>query len=726
MSEISLLYITEHRLTCSRSARGNTTLESAATLTKALQWDIQSLGARIQKAAIAEEHSKQKNNQAKSRIAHEHEIRKITQDIRNLLTRIDDAVPLINLAITTSGATLSTQLPSSVSPSRLLQASTYLSAGDKVFLEDPYPAIQVGPTFTLSLYMLFAGHANRLHIDIDDMRETTWKEVIHKARVKLVRFPKETPNLPMEKRNSNNLLAGSMENSQQPSLMEHASHYSYRFDIIEDLDDDRVHSFEDDELQPGRYHDVALAGIREHLPIYQISKIFYADTGKILNIGNADEPNSPILLLKRDVNARPSTAIITEDEMAGIWSQEPSNIIARDEEEDDENESQDDIDRQIHRESSINLAANIIDDTVAAVPEPWKFPADLDPEWLAFEVYTESEGSASEDGDGDGEASNDSAYVSYRPSSSGEYPTDKSVVAGIANLTLNPTSSPTQIAASNESIHSTPRPSIPPNFSPSEDVRFTSLSTLEMLIRLASVQQFKQQSHLVIPDELLSFFLQDSSTTGAGRDEKQRRRMRLDAVTKVGFDPYNESPIRLRGEKYQTQNYSEGNNQEYSREGTPYEQYEQQYSREGTPYDEQYQYSRGGIPYEEYDPPVGGYNILSPRSPQGPSPRWSEERDMLQATPSPWLLRDKAHTNSSASASPHRAPPSSPISPYRPAPKQGISKPLDRVMRERVVKAGSPLGRGMSVETDSSLGTSPASARSPTLVDPQEKTACDE
>ena len=63
--------------------------------------------------------------------------------------RIEDAVPLINLAIQASGATLSSQLPHTVSPSRLLQASTFLTAGDTQYQISPRTAVQIGPTFNL-------------------------------------------------------------------------------------------------------------------------------------------------------------------------------------------------------------------------------------------------------------------------------------------------------------------------------------------------------------------------------------------------------------------------------------------------------------------------------------------------------------------------------------------------------------------------------------------------
>ena len=70
-------------------------------------------------------------------------------------------MPFISLAVTTSGVTISTTIPQNVSPSRLLQASGMLSAGDTAYCYDPFKPAQIGQTFTLSLYMLFAGHSHR-------------------------------------------------------------------------------------------------------------------------------------------------------------------------------------------------------------------------------------------------------------------------------------------------------------------------------------------------------------------------------------------------------------------------------------------------------------------------------------------------------------------------------------------------------------------------------------
>ncbi|KAL8869700.1 MAG: hypothetical protein Q9174_004077, partial [Haloplaca sp. 1 TL-2023] len=287
-------------------------------LGKSLRHEIQALGQRLAAAATTDEYARSGKLKAQEKTQHELELKRVIQSIKKLLTKIEDAVPLINLAITASGTSLSSTLPTTVSPSRLLQASTFLTAGDSQYSLNPSQPVQVGPTFFLSLYMLFSGHLRPQYEE--DIRENTWKEVIHKANVKLMRVPinalydlagrdprsaqlygsnPASPNPSGQKQDGQNCFLGVDEEQAR------ADEYAYQLLIIEDLEDDRVHTFEDDELQPGSFGDVPLAGIREALPVHEISKIFYADTGKILNIGTEGEVNSPILLLKRDVNAIP-------------------------------------------------------------------------------------------------------------------------------------------------------------------------------------------------------------------------------------------------------------------------------------------------------------------------------------------------------------------------------------------------------------------------------------
>lgn len=577
-------------------------MESAVTLTKDLRWDIQSLGTRLAKAASTEELSRKSKTKASTRAAHEFEIRQIIADIKNLLARIEDAIPLMSLAITTSGASLSTNLPAGVSPSRMLQASTFITACDTQFSMNPSEPVMVGPAFTLSVYMLYAGHIHRASSDAESMRDTTWKEVIHKARVRLMRIPFHTNR----QSDSNVPLAQSIEYPEEPIMSSEgsASEYSYHLEVIEDFDDDRMHSFEDNELQPGPYNGVALAGIREYIPIHQISKIFYADTGKILNIGGQNETNNPVLLVKRDANAIPPRRMMQENERSDeLRYEEPEEMIPSDGE-----ESQDDIDQQLRRESSVHLPSSPIT-KAPETEEAWRFPADLDTEWMALEVYTEATDSDSEDGH---DPNDDSAYASHRPSSSGE---GQDLSSDLSNLNVNPDSSPPSSTSSHTISQSSPRRRHnPPTSSPFGAIR-SSLSLLEMLIRLTSLQQFQQASHLSITDELLTFFLEESSTTGAGGDGDERRRTRREARRKVGFDPYDESPVKRHGEEYQ---YQHGQEEYRSRSGTPY-----------------------------------------------------DERPYGSGSPEPWLLRG------SENSSPRNMPPLSPVSPYRPVVRKGTG-PLDR------------------------------------------------
>lgn len=528
------------------AARGNTSLESAVGLTKSLRWDIQTLGSRVEKAVAEEQLTRRGSSRAKSRDQNNMELKVIIGEMKRLLERIEDAVPLINLAITTSGVNLSTTLPATVSPSRLLQASTFLTSGDMQYCASKPRAQQIGPTFTLSLYMLFSGHANRPHEE--DLRETTWKEVMHKARVTLMRVPLD------------NVYDYPTPFGQDSSRAQEANHahipsdsviqeFAYQLLIVEDLDDGRMHDYEDGEPRPEPYDGISQAGVREIIPIHEISKIFYADTGKILNIGADGESNNPILLLKRDVNAAPPRRMMERDTETDYESDDSHTVG------DESDLEQSQLEEQLRRELTPNPEP--------AAPEepeqpayPWRLPPTLDLEWMAFEVYTEDPSSDSEiDDTEDVEESVSSPTPTGRPT-----PNDRSHSSSFlnrfSNLNLRPDTpscspKPTpnnQIMSSPEKT-SAPAPYASPSTTSLPAIK-TSLSLLEMLIRLTALQQFQQSSHLAIPDEFLNFFLSDSSTVGAGGDAEMRRRVRREARLRVGFDPYDESPIKRRGEEY--------------------------------------------------------------------------------------------------------------------------------------------------------------------------------
>ncbi|TIA08973.1 Ran-binding-domain-containing protein [Aureobasidium pullulans] len=521
------------------AARGNTSLESAVVLTKDLRWEIQALGIRLANAANEEELYRRKSSRAKSKEQNELELQLIVSDVKKLLARIEDAVPLINLAITTSGVNLSTNLPATVSPSRLLQASTFLTAADSQFTATPQQNVQVGPVYVLSIYMLFASHTNRPH-DEESAREATWKEVIHKARLKLVRVPLDSLyNLPGKLTTPSGARYFPKELPSDSSSVE----YAYQLVLVEDLDDDRVHTFEEDEPQPGPFEEVALAGIRDVIPIHEISKIFYADTGKILNIGSDGESNNPILLLKRDIHAEPPRRMMerryTEDQDYYDEDEERPQTQHSDDTDLDE---QAQINAQFFRESTPQPHTDTKEETTSKPDSDahWRLPPDLDPEWIAFEVHTEEPPTDDEE---DADEETDPSTPQPRRTS-----TDADLTSNLSRLKLHSASSSPAVntPAITQIAH---QPSTPAQPTPSSNIR-TSLSLLEMLIRLTALQQFRQSSHLTIEDELLNFFLEDSATTGAGSNAEYRQRVRRDARRRVGFDPYDESPIKRRGEEY--------------------------------------------------------------------------------------------------------------------------------------------------------------------------------
>ncbi|CAK7225943.1 Ran-specific GTPase-activating protein 30 [Sporothrix bragantina] len=75
----------------------------------------------------------------------------------------------------------------------------------------------------------------------------------------------------------------------------------------------------------------------------------------------------------------------------------------------------------------------------------------------------------------------------------------------------------------------------------------TSLSLLEMLIRLTSLQQFQQTSHLSIPDHILTFFLEETSASGLKGEERWKAKRA--AEQKMGFDPFTDTPSKTKKSK---------------------------------------------------------------------------------------------------------------------------------------------------------------------------------
>ncbi|KAI5846438.1 RanGTP-binding protein-domain-containing protein [Morchella snyderi] len=462
------------------SARGNTSLESALTLTKAIRHDIESLGVRLSDLSNQSEGIKRPKNQD--------EIKGVVHDIKDLLGKIEDAVPFISLAVTTSGVELSSNIPHNVSPSRLLQASTLLSAGDTAYAVRPFDPAQIGTTFTLSVYMLFAGHSHRQeHISAKDL---TWKEVIYKCRVKLQRIP-----LVYDEDDDG-------YSSKHLQARTKTEEYYYELCLIEDLDDGRVHELEELGQQPGSYEDVLNAGLRTRIPVHEISKLFYTNSGTLLGI---EDSNSPILLLKRDINAP-----------------HPRKLMDRIQAYHDEYDDSEEHDEGYALDMGEGVSLGTGDGPI--LPDEYELPRHLDPEWLAFEIFTESSS------DEDGIAENGSEYDSEEDVSE-HYASPPLQHPGIGSIA---TTSPKN---SSDIHHGYSTPSRPCS---SQNVK-SNLSVLECLLRLTALQNYQQASHLTVHDELLNLFLSDSALSGS---RENRQLERENARRRIGFDPFGSSERR--------------------------------------------------------------------------------------------------------------------------------------------------------------------------------------
>ncbi|KAI0601020.1 RanGTP-binding protein-domain-containing protein [Biscogniauxia sp. FL1348] len=557
-----------------RFTRGDSALETVARTARELREEIDALAKRLENAAEETESASNgaKRTKPATPAARRAELLNIIADIKELIVNIDDSIPLINLWVSTIGG-MQAQQSSSFSPSRLLQASMLVTVGDSQYVLDPSQPMQIGPDFTLSLYMLFRAHASSQEEEEpygveEGQRKPMWQEVIHKARVRLYRVPLE----------DDSSLANGEEYS--PSYVG----YSYRLEVVEDLDDGRVHSFGNGEALPSAYNGILIAGIREFIPVHQISKMFYANVGKILNIHNEEGASSnPVLLLKRDPGAVPVTTMVKEG-MGELNGQSPrphmlesadNSILS--EKTLSEGDSQDDIDRQLMHESRAAKSSTELCKRSSPPTESnkasWRLPPDLDPEWIALEVFEaddDEENSATDEEEDDSESPDHHTTTNHsnnhhhtpRPTKLLRPAADSNLVTQLSRMNLASSSSSRPSSQGSHSPsqsqlhhHHHPRPQPHPPRSDSERLLErspfgairTSLSLLEMLLRLASLQEFEQTTHLAIPDHVLQFYLdqqQESGVSGVhrggggggGRD-RDRWAAAAEAERRVGFDP---------------------------------------------------------------------------------------------------------------------------------------------------------------------------------------------
>lgn len=238
------------------SARGNTSLQSTVELTQHLKRDIDEFEKKVD--AINDDITRlgtEGGTEAKSKGTAQ-AAENVEACMKDLLFRIEDAIPLISLALTTSGANLSARLPDSVSPSRLLQASNHVTNADNAFVSAGRKRmIQVGPTFTLTLYTIFYGTSRNPHAT--EHGDVTWKEEHPKCQVSIHRVPSADKRL----------------------------NYKYQLTIDEDLDDGRYH--DDEEKAEG--------GRSRTIDVSLVTRLFFTASGTLLQI---KEAKTPVLVLK--------------------------------------------------------------------------------------------------------------------------------------------------------------------------------------------------------------------------------------------------------------------------------------------------------------------------------------------------------------------------------------------------------------------------------------------
>ncbi|KAK5662086.1 hypothetical protein OQA88_10200 [Cercophora sp. LCS_1] len=557
-----------------KSGRGNVFLESAVPLAKSLHREIIHLGKRLDDAATSEEAYRLAEARRKRVMSDNYraELLLIIKDIKALIARIDRDIPLIHLAITNSGEKMNSAMSPGISPSRMMQASWLLNYADLQFAHNPNRPVQIGPSFTLSLYMLFLGHSKASGRAAQDSttlpspepseaasgtheepyglgegeRKPIWQEVMHKARVRLCRTPLgwkfEQSRGYCPKTSPDPEVTDSYSATSAIAVLAKSEQYSYHLEIIEDLDDGRVHDEDGPKLAP--LEGMPMAGIRESIPIHQISKIFYTNTGRLLNIRNTGEgDNSPILLLKRDVGARAPIGLREG------WLNEPEDSQSRTTDDSDLEDHQFDVDRQLREESE--FAKGTVERQEKA--QAGHLPQHLDPEWLALEIFID------DDDDDDSEDSEDADSVSNGGTANrvetgpkklgvprNKSSIDSTLAAQLRRASSGP-QSPEQTASrfssgyfgetQIETSEAQPQTRRTP-FS----AGLTSLSLLEMMVRLTSLQEFQQTPHLSIPDHILTFFLDETSTTGA--HDEAHWALRSEAKRRVGFDPYTDTPIK--------------------------------------------------------------------------------------------------------------------------------------------------------------------------------------
>lgn len=219
------------------SARGNTSLEATGVYIDELTQDFDLFDETL--AKITDDLTNMNEKES---------ILQVYTYMKELLEKINEAIPLLSLSLTTCGVNLNGNLPSHISPGRLLQASNFVNKSNTDFNDK---SIQVGPKFDLVMYSIFYNPSRLKYIDKTELSSISWKEEFARCLGRLMRIPDKE------------------------------SKYCYSLEFEEDFDD-------------GRYHEDSEAQVKK-INIEKLKRLFFSASGKLLKL---ESRSSPVLILK--------------------------------------------------------------------------------------------------------------------------------------------------------------------------------------------------------------------------------------------------------------------------------------------------------------------------------------------------------------------------------------------------------------------------------------------